>query len=167
MTLISFRKVEARMTNERDLSARDGGELDGFHIGHLPAGIGAEVSDFATEWADVNFATRVWERQVEDGYRVDLRVHVLRGERLTDLDAVREFLAEYQERDAATWELADFTHPDGPGLIGADQAFWLAGPGVAVNVLGDPEVVDAAALRSIAAAMAVLDHDASVLTSEG
>ncbi|MFI2712567.1 hypothetical protein ACH495_20815 [Micromonospora sp. NPDC018662] len=138
------------MTNERDPSARDGGELDGFHIGELPGGIGEAVSDFASEWEDVSIATRVWERQVEDGYRVDLRVHVLRSERLTDLDAVREFLAEYLERDPATWELADFTHPDGPGLIGAAEAFWLAGPGVAGTVLGDPEVVDAGALRSIA-----------------
>lgn len=128
----------------------NGGVLDGFHIGELPDGIGEAVSDFASEWEEVSFATRVWERQVEDGYRVDLRVHVLRGEGLVDLDAVREFLAEYQERDAATWELADFTHPDGPGLIGAGEAFWLTGPGVAVNVLADPEVVDADALRSIA-----------------
>ncbi|MFI6129169.1 hypothetical protein [Micromonospora sp. NPDC051141] len=153
-----IRKVEARMTHERDLSARDGGELDGFHIGFLPGGIGEAVSDFATEWEDVSFATRVWERQVEDGYRVDLRVHVLRGEGLVDLDAVREFLAEYQERDAATWELADFTHPDGPGLIGTGEAFWLTGPGVAVYVLADPEVVDAAALRSIAVGVVSADR---------
>lgn len=129
---------------------RDGGELDGFHIGYLPAGVGAAVSDFATEWEDVRFATRVWERQVEDGYRVDLRVHVLRGERLTDLGAVREFLADYHERDTATWELADLAHPDGPGLVGDTEAFWLVEPGVAVDVLVDPDAADAGALRSIA-----------------
>ncbi|MDG4799684.1 hypothetical protein [Micromonospora sp. WMMD980] len=129
---------------------RDGGELDGFHIGYLPPGIGDQVSDFATEWADVRFVTRVWERQVEDGYRVDLRVHVLRGERLADLGALREFLAEYHERDAATWQLADFTRPDGAGLIGDAEAFWLAEPGVAVDVLVDPEAVDAGVLRPIA-----------------
>ncbi|PTA45282.1 hypothetical protein [Micromonospora sp. RP3T] len=133
------------MTNEHD-----GGELDGFHVGELPGGIGDAVSDFGSEWDDVSFASRVWERQVDDGYRVDLRVHVLRGERLADLDAVREFLSDYLERDPDTWELADFAHPDGPGLIGAAEAFWLAGPGVAVTVLVDPEVVDADALRSIA-----------------
>ncbi|WBB75377.1 hypothetical protein O7602_07640 [Micromonospora sp. WMMD1128] len=130
-----------------------GGELDGFHIGFLPPGIGEVGSDFASEWEDVSFATRVWERQVEDGYRVDLRVHVLRGERLTDLGAVRAFLADYHERDGGAWELADFAHPDGPGLIGAAEAFWLVEPGVAVDVLVDPEVVDAGALRSIADGM--------------
>ncbi|WP_089157170.1 hypothetical protein [Micromonospora sp. NBS 11-29] len=124
---------------------RDGGELDGFHIGYLPPGVGELVSDFASEWEDVSFATRVWERQVEDGYRVDLRVHVLRGERLTDLNEVREFLAEYHERDPATWDLADFTHPDGPGLTGAEEAFWLAVPGVAVTVLAAPDVLRAIA----------------------
>ncbi|MCZ7436417.1 hypothetical protein O7598_08450 [Micromonospora sp. WMMC241] len=128
---------------------RDGGELSGFHIGYLPAGIGAEMSDFATEWEDVRFATRVWERQVDDGYRVDLRVHVLRGERLTDLGAVREFLADYHERDTATWELTDFAHPDGPGLAGDAEAFWLVEPGVAVDVLVDPDTADAIELRAI------------------
>ncbi|MBY8872712.1 hypothetical protein K7640_12790 [Micromonospora sp. PLK6-60] len=131
-------------------SARDGGELDGFHLGHLLPGIGELVSDFATEWEDVSFATRVWERPVGDGYRVDLRVHVLRGERLADLGELRDFLAEYHERDAAAGDLADFAHPDGPRLIGATEALWLAAPGVAVDVLVDPEAADAVALRSIA-----------------
>ncbi|WP_139128642.1 hypothetical protein [Micromonospora humi] len=129
---------------------RDGGDLDGFHIGVLPAEVGEQVSDFATEWEDVRFATRVWEREVEAGYRVDLRVHVLRAERLTDLGAVRAFLADYHERDAATWELADFAHPDGPGLIGDAEAFWLVEPGVAVDVLVDPDAADPATLHAIA-----------------
>ncbi|MCT2278476.1 hypothetical protein M3G91_12695 [Micromonospora chalcea] len=127
--------------------ARDGGNLDGFSIGYLPAGTGEAVSDFATEWEDVRFVTRVWERQVDGGYRVDLRVHVLRGERLTDLDAVREFLAEYHERAAAAGNFVEFTHPDGPGLIGDAEAFWLTEPGVAVNVLATP---DPETLRAIA-----------------
>lgn len=129
--------------------ARDGGELAGFRIGYLPPGIGELASDFATEWEDVRFVSRVWERRVEDGYRVDLRVHVLHGERLTELAAVREFLAAYHERDAATWELVDLAHPDGPGLIGAAEAFWLVGTGVAVNVLIDPDTADADGLRAI------------------
>ncbi|MGW5671554.1 hypothetical protein [Micromonospora sp. NPDC003776] len=115
------------------------GELDGFHIGELPGDAGAEVSDFATEWDDVTFATRVWERRVDEGYRVDLRVHVLRGPRLTDLAALRDFLAEYHERDPDGGEWAEFAHPDGPGLIGAEEAFWLVEPGVGVDVLVDPE----------------------------
>ncbi|MFG1674956.1 hypothetical protein [Micromonospora sp. NPDC049282] len=128
---------------------RDGGELSGFHIGYVPADVGDAVSDFASEWEDVRFATRVWERQVGDGYRVDLRVHVLRGERLTDLSAVREFLTDYHERDPATWGLTDFAHPDGPGLVGDTEAFWLVEPGVAVDVLVDPEAADAIELRTL------------------
>ncbi|MGN9775704.1 hypothetical protein ACTMS0_07985 [Micromonospora sp. H33] len=133
--------------------ARDGGVLDGFHIGHVPAGVGAEVSDFASEWEDVRVASRVWERQVPDGHRVDLRVHVLRGERLTDLAALRDFLAEYQERDPASWTPADFAHGTSPGAVADDQAFWLAEPGVAVTVLVDPERVDRGQL--VATALAV------------
>ncbi|MEV2241387.1 hypothetical protein [Micromonospora sp. NPDC049891] len=118
---------------------RDGGVLDGFHIGQVPAGIGDEVSDFATEWDDVRFASRVWERQVPDGHRVDLRVHVLRGDRLVDLTALRNFLGEYHERDPAEWDLSEFQHGDSTGLSDDVQAFWLVEPGVAVNVLTTPE----------------------------
>ena len=131
----------------------DGGSLDGFRIGHLPEGIGTEVSDFASEWADVHFATRVWERQVVDGYRVDLRVHVLRGERFVDLVALRDFLAEYHERDPADWPLTDFPHVEGAGLHDDTQAFWLVEPGVGVNLLIDSDVLDRAALLSTASAV--------------
>ncbi|MEU1400189.1 hypothetical protein ABZ403_29535 [Micromonospora zamorensis] len=129
---------------------RDGGELDGFRIGYLPPNVGDLVSDFASEWEDVTFTTRVWERQVEDGHRVDLRVHVLRGDRLGTLAELRDFLAEYHERDDADWALTDFEHGEGPGLLGAAEAFWLAAPGVAVNVLVDPERFTADNVRAIA-----------------
>ncbi|GAB4104162.1 hypothetical protein GCM10028790_31810 [Micromonospora taraxaci] len=132
-----------------DSDARDGGDLDGFHIGHLPSGIGDLVSDFASEWEDVSFATRVWERQVEDGHRVDLRVHVLRGERLGTLAELRDFLAEYHERDPADWELTEFQHVDSSGLIGAAEAFWLAAPGVAVDVLVDQDRFTTDTLRAV------------------
>ncbi|MFG3690712.1 hypothetical protein [Micromonospora sp. NPDC047740] len=140
--------------SDRDGSvARDGGELDGFHVGHVPAGAGTEVSDFASEWDEVSFATRVWERQVAEGYRVDLRVHVLRGERLIDLTALHDFLADYHERDPAGGEWVEFAHPDGPGLIGVGEAFWLVEPGVAVDVLADPERCDRAGLAATARAI--------------
>ncbi len=139
--------------SDAEIIGRDGGELDGFHIGHVPDGIGTEVSDFATEWEDVTCATRVWERQVDDGWRVDLRVHVLRGDRLTDLAALHDFLAEFHERDPAGWELAEFAHPDGPGLIGVGEAFWMVEPGVAVDLLIDPEHQGAPALRATAEAV--------------
>ncbi|MFI7620326.1 hypothetical protein [Micromonospora echinofusca] len=133
---------------------RDGGVLDGFHIRQVPGGIGTEVSDFASEWDDVRFATRVWERQTDDGHQVGLHVHVMRGERLTDLAALREFLAEYHERDPADWPLTEFPHGDTAGLHDDSQAFWLAAPGVAVNVLVDPAQVDRGQLLSTALAVA-------------
>ncbi|MGI5519580.1 hypothetical protein ACQEUX_01310 [Micromonospora sp. CA-259024] len=42
-----------------DRVTRDGGELDGFHIGWLPPDAGDLVSDFASEWEDVSIASRV------------------------------------------------------------------------------------------------------------
>ncbi|MGW5580052.1 hypothetical protein [Micromonospora chokoriensis] len=133
-----------------DSAARDGGDLDGFHIGHLPPGVGDLVSDFASEWEDVSFATRVWERQVEDGHRVDLRVHVLRGEGLGTLAELRDFLAEYHERDRAEWALTEFQHVESSGLISAAEAFWLAAPGVAVDVLVDQDRFTTDTLRAVA-----------------
>ncbi|MFJ6196424.1 hypothetical protein [Micromonospora sp. NPDC092111] len=127
-----------------------GGELDGFRIGHLPQQVGPEVSDFATEWEDVRFSTRVWERPVDDGYRVDLRVHVLRGERLATLAELRDFLAEYHERDPAEWSLTEFAHGEGAGLVGDGEAFWLVAPGLGVDLLADPERYDGDAVRGIA-----------------
>ncbi|PMR57917.1 hypothetical protein C1A38_27380 [Verrucosispora sp. ts21] len=117
----------------------DGGVLDGFHIGQLPDGLGDLVSDFASEWEDVQITSRVWERQTADGHRVDLRVHVLRGQRLGDLDGLRDFLVDYHERELDDSQLMDFPHPDGPGRATDTQVFWLTEPGVAVTVLVDPE----------------------------
>ncbi|WP_341716850.1 hypothetical protein QQG74_23165 [Micromonospora sp. FIMYZ51] len=132
---------------------RDGGTLDGFHIGQVPDGLGEEVSDFASEWGDVQITSRVWERQTADGYRVDLRVHVLRGNRLGDLDGLRTFLVDYHERDLDGWQLTEFHHDDGPGLAGAAQVFWLTEPGVAVNVLVDPERIDKQTMLAVAHAI--------------
>ncbi|MGV9309218.1 hypothetical protein ACWDLG_38105 [Nonomuraea sp. NPDC003727] len=94
-----------------------GGPLDGFEIGHVPRGVGDRVSDFSYEWEDVRFAARVWERRLDDGgFRVDLRVLVLRGERLSTPRALRGFLSEYLEGDLR------------------DTAHRLVEPGVAVVV---------------------------------
>ncbi|AEB46382.1 hypothetical protein [Micromonospora maris] len=128
----------------------DGGMLDGFHIGHLPGGLGDLVSDFASEWEDVQITSRIWERQTADGYRVDLRVHVLRGPRLSDLDGLRAFLVDYHERELDDSQLVDFPHPDGPGRATDAQAFWLTEPGVAVTVLVDPEQFGQDALLTVA-----------------
>ncbi|NLU77555.1 hypothetical protein HCA58_03920 [Micromonospora sp. HNM0581] len=120
----------------------DGAVLDGFHVGRVPAGVGDETSDFATEWDDVSFASRVWERQTPEGHRADLRVHVLRGDRLVDLTALRDFLCEYHERDPVGWHLREFQHGSRVGLHDEVQAFWLVEPGVAVTVLTLPEFGD-------------------------
>ncbi|MGC4805851.1 hypothetical protein [Micromonospora sp. DT233] len=128
-----------------------GGELDGFTIGYVPAGIGAEVSDFASEWEDVTFSTRVWERRVEDGHRVDLRVHVLRGGGLGSLDDLREFLAGYHERDPEGWRPTEFRVGEVTGLAGDGEAFRLVEPGVAVDVLADPELVPESELLAVVA----------------
>ncbi|MEU1756059.1 hypothetical protein ABZ436_25875 [Micromonospora matsumotoense] len=136
-----------------EMGGHDGGEVDGFHVGRVPEGAGELVSDFASEWEDVSFATRVWERAVDDGHRVDLRVHVLRGERLTTLVRLREFLAEYHERDSAEWPLAEFGRGDGVGLAGGGEAFWLVRPGLAVDVLVDVERFGAEASIEVACAI--------------
>lgn len=129
---------------------RTGGELDGFRIGQVPDGVGDLITDFATEWDDIRFTTRMWERETTEGARVDLRVHVLRGERLATLTDVRDFLAEYHERDAAEWALTEFHHGETVGLAGATEAFWLVEPGVAVNVLADAAAVDGPTLLTFA-----------------
>ncbi|RCV58163.1 hypothetical protein [Marinitenerispora sediminis] len=114
--------------------------VDGFVVEHVPAGAGALESDFEFEWGDVAFTERVWERQLEGGgYRVDLTVAVLRGERLSDLGATREFLTEYHERDPAGWRVEPFQHGARPGGIAEDLAFWQVEPGVAVSVRVDPD----------------------------
>ncbi|WP_460768971.1 hypothetical protein [Nocardiopsis nanhaiensis] len=127
-----------------------GGPLDGFTIGHLPAPVDEEtsVSDFPYEWEDVSFTSRMWEQAKEGGgFQVVLQVLVLRGEKLTDLAAVRAFLAHYHENDPATWDLAEFDNNGTVGLYGESEAFWSAGERVAVEVrdpsglLGKEEVL--------------------------
>ncbi len=113
-------------------AGRDGGALNGFAITHVPAAAGESVSDFESEWEDVTFATRVWERETPDGHQADLRVAVLRGDGLTDLPSLREFLTEYDERE--TWELQEFSKDGTPGLATETEAFWLDSPGVALTV---------------------------------
>lgn len=110
-------------------------ELAGFSVDHLPEGIGDQVTDFHTEWGGVAFASRVWERELPDGgYSVDLKINILRGERLGDLPAVRAFLAEYHERDVQTWNLRPFSHGGAHGHRTDVLAFWLVEPGLVAEV---------------------------------
>ncbi|MFD0774862.1 hypothetical protein ACFQZ2_13060 [Streptomonospora algeriensis] len=110
-------------------------ELAGFTVDHLPEGIGGRVTDFRTEWGGVAFASRVWERELPDGgYSVDLKINILRGERLADLPAVQAFLAEYHERDPEDWDLRPFRHGGSRGQRTDVLAFWLVEPGLAAEV---------------------------------
>jgi hypothetical protein len=81
--------------------SQQGDVIGGLAITHLPDGLGAS-SDFEFEWGGVRFTQRVWESEVEDGvWRVDLQVQAMRGERLSDKEAMRGFLGEYHEKDDA------------------------------------------------------------------
>lgn len=71
----------------------------------------------------------------EGAYAVDLTVKLLRGERLTDPAATRDFLAGYHEQDATAW--TPFDHHGEPGFRRPGAAFWWTGPGTAVEVSMD------------------------------
>ncbi|MEQ7128993.1 hypothetical protein ABN034_31265 [Actinopolymorpha sp. B11F2] len=112
--------------------------LDGFEIGFLPDGLGPHVSDFTYEWEGVTHRSRVWERGPDDSgsYSVDLTVKTLRSTSLSDLKALRDYLADYRER-GDEWPLEPFEHHGHPGYRSGDQVFWLQAPGVAVSVTID------------------------------
>ncbi|MDA2813966.1 hypothetical protein O4J56_25195 [Nocardiopsis sp. RSe5-2] len=124
----------------------EGGTVDGFAIGHVPAALaeGAEVeaSEYSYTWGGVDFTARTWERALADGgFRVELQVLVMRAASLTGPEELREFLAEYHERDAREWELEEFDHLGSPGFMGAAEAFWLEDEGVAVEVRDSAELL--------------------------
>ncbi|HEY2762777.1 MAG TPA: hypothetical protein VGJ13_01970 [Pseudonocardiaceae bacterium] len=118
--------------------------LDGFTLRHLPDRLGPIVSDVDYEWDDVSFRTRVWERgpDAESGYHVDLTAAVLRGERLTDPDALRDFLADYLDHDPQQWPLQRYDRNSchgfaTSGFATSERVFFLFRPGVAVQVVAD------------------------------
>ncbi|MFI6677857.1 hypothetical protein [Kribbella sp. NPDC050470] len=110
--------------------------LDGFVIEHLPAGVGTPT-DFEYEWEDIRFHSRVWETgpDPEGAYKVDLTMKTLRGEKLTDLEALKAFLIEYEGKDPDTWELRAVKIGAYDGLIAdGDEVFYFVAPGVAAEV---------------------------------
>ncbi|WP_433161043.1 hypothetical protein [Kribbella sp. CA-247076] len=114
--------------------------LDGFVIDHLPDGLGSP-SDFEYEWEEVRFKSRVWETGPDpDGaFKVDLTMKTLRGEKLTDLEALRAFMVEYQEKDPETWELRAVKVGAYDGLAADNDVFYLVSPGLAAEVSIDRE----------------------------
>lgn len=131
------------------VSGRQLGSLDGFVIGYLPDGVGTP-SDFQYEWGDVTFHTRDWESRTDSGWQVDLTVQTLRGDRLDDLDAVRDFLVDYLEKDPDGWRLEPFRNGHYRGYLADDQAFWFVRPGVAASVRIDRERYDRTELTATA-----------------
>ena len=114
--------------------------LDGFVIDHLPEGLGTP-SDFEYEWEDVSFHSRVWETgpDPEGAFKVDLTVKTVRGEKLTDLEALKAFLIEYEERDPDNWELTPVKVGGYDGLFAGNEVFYFIEPGVAAEVTIDHE----------------------------
>lgn len=109
--------------------------LDGFVITHVPPGVGSLESEFAYEWEDVAFRSRVWESGSDaEGYRVDLTVQTMRGPSLTDLESVRTYLTEYLEKDPNDWELRRVHVGRYDGYRDDDRIFWWVSPGVAASV---------------------------------
>lgn len=108
--------------------------FDEVSFGHLPASLVKEHSDFEFTWGEVNFVQRVWERETGQGHRVQMQVALMGAEQLSDIDSLIAFLAEYHEKQLEGWELKEFTHPDGPGRSGDQRVFWLARPGLAIQV---------------------------------
>ncbi|SHG80153.1 hypothetical protein SAMN05443575_2812 [Jatrophihabitans endophyticus] len=107
--------------------------LDGLRIGYLPAGVGAST-DFAYDYDDVGFVSRVWESRTTTGWRFDLTVDVLRGDRLSTPRRLHDWLVDYQDRPAGEARYVP-THVHGrPGWVSGDEVFWLVRPGLAVLV---------------------------------
>ena len=109
--------------------------VDGFVIEHLPAGIGTP-SDFEYEWEDVVFQSRVWETgpDPEGAFTVDLTVKTLRGDKLNDLEALKAFLVEYEEKDPGAWQLRPVKIGPYDGLAAEDEVFYFVSPGLAAEV---------------------------------
>jgi hypothetical protein len=116
------------------------GTLDGFVIEHLPDGIGTP-SDFEYEWEDVRFRSRVWETgpDPEGAFKVDLTIKTLRGEKLSNLEALKTFLIEYEEKDPDSWELIPVKIGEYDGLWAGGEVFYFVAPGVAAEVTIDPD----------------------------
>lgn len=125
--------------------------VDGFAVGHVPAGVGPQVSTFTYHWEDVTFRSQVWERgpDAAGAYAVDLTVKTLRGERLTDIAALRAFLAGYHEQAPSTWREIE---PD-RAYLRPGAVFRFVEPGLATEVSLDQTRFDEAELLATAAAI--------------
>lgn len=141
--------VDQRKVTNPVANAQFNKPLDGFVIGYLPDPIGTP-SDFQYEWENVTFHSRDWESRTESGWQVDLTVQTLRGDTLTNLAAVRQFLVSYLEKNPDKWRLDPFTNGPYHGYITNDRAFWFVRPGLAASVHINPHEYNQADLTATA-----------------
>jgi hypothetical protein len=128
-------------------------DIGGFSLGRLPDDIGPSVSEFSYEWEGVSFRSRVWETEHDEGFRVDLKITVLRGEELADADALRTFLARHHEWDLDTWTPVQADLGGLRGYAGEKVVFFLHEPGVGIEVFSPSARHHPAELRAIATAI--------------
>lgn len=115
-------------------AARSVPVVDGIQLRYLPPRLG-QPSDFAYHFERVDFTSRVWETQAADGaWSVDLDVTVMRGKRLTDGRALRDWFIRYEQRPPAEARYHRVTVHGRPGWRCRDQVFWLVRRGLAVSV---------------------------------
>ena len=111
--------------------------LDGLQLRHLPTGLGAST-DFEYEFDDVSFVARVWESGSDDaGWRVDLDVDVMRGERLTNAQALHDWFIAYEERPASEVHYRAVRIHGHPGWVTRDEVLCLVRPGFALAMTID------------------------------
>lgn len=108
--------------------------LDGIAFGYLPTRLG-RASDFEYGLDGVDFVSRVWESGSDEaGWRVDLDIEVLRGDRLSSARALHDWFIRYQDRPAAEAQYTLVRVNGHPGWLCRDQLFWLLRPGLAASV---------------------------------
>lgn len=115
----------------------------------LPTGLG-ELSSFDYSYDDVSFTSAVWESQTPDGWRVDLHLTVMSGDRLSDGKALHDWFIDYQQRPPEDVDYRTVTALGQPGWMTRDQLFYLVRPGLAVSITVDPARWSTADLWAVA-----------------
>ena len=111
--------------------------VDGVRLPYLPPGLGTST-DFDYEYDDVAFGARVWESGSDaDGWRVDLDVDVMRGERLRSPRALHDWFIPYEDRPAGEVNYHRVRIRGHVGWLTRDEVFWLVRPGLAIAMTVD------------------------------
>lgn len=115
----------------------------------LPTGLG-ELSSFDYSYDDVSFTSAVWESQIPNGWRVDLHLTVMSGDRLSDGKALHDWFIDYRQRPPEDVDYRTVTVLGQPGWMTRDQLFYLVRPGLAVSITVDPARWSTADLWAVA-----------------